>query len=114
MLWLPLIKKKINNYNGLCIWFDWAIERSQAKFSQKKPVRSSKRLKNWHFHTDKIVMIGTQNQKFAENEIVFREGDEGDCAYLIEYGQVLVYLEKDGVEIPLKILGKGRFSERCP
>jgi diguanylate cyclase len=52
-------------------------------------------------------MIGTQNQKFAENEVVFREGDQGDCAYLIEYGQVLVYLEKDGVEIPLKILGKG-------
>jgi sensor c-di-GMP phosphodiesterase-like protein len=52
-------------------------------------------------------MIGTQNQKFAENEVVFREGDQGDCAYLIEYGQVLVYLEKDGVEIPLKFLGKG-------
>lgn len=52
-------------------------------------------------------MIGKQNRKFKTNQVIFHEGDPGDCAYLIEYGQVLVYIMKDGVEIPLMVLGKG-------
>lgn len=41
------------------------------------------------------------------NEVVFCQGDLADCAYLIESGRVSIYLEKDGEEIPLKILGEG-------
>lgn len=52
-------------------------------------------------------MIGKQNRKYKVNQVIFTEGDPGDCAYLIEYGQVLVYILKDGVEIPLMVLGKG-------
>lgn len=40
-------------------------------------------------------------------DLIFREGDAGDCAYLIERGRVLIFLHKDGAEIPLKVLGEG-------
>lgn len=40
-------------------------------------------------------------------EILFKEGDPGDSAYLIERGRILVYLNKEEVEIPLRTLGEG-------
>lgn len=52
-------------------------------------------------------MLGKQLRTFAKNELIFLENQTGDCAYLIETGRVLVFLLKDGEEIPLKILGKG-------
>ncbi len=52
-------------------------------------------------------MLRKQVRTIAENETIFREGEAGDCAYLIETGRVLVYLMKNGVEVPLKILGTG-------
>lgn len=52
-------------------------------------------------------MLGKQIRDYGENEIILREGEAGDWAYLIESGQVLVYVVKDGAEVPLKILGKG-------
>lgn len=53
------------------------------------------------------MMIDRQSRVFRANEIIFREGDVGDCAYLIEKGSVLIFLNKDGTEYPLKVLGKG-------
>jgi CRP-like cAMP-binding protein len=52
-------------------------------------------------------MLGRQIRDYTANEIILKEGEEGDWAYLIESGQVLVYVVKDGIEVPLKILGKG-------
>jgi EAL domain-containing protein (putative c-di-GMP-specific phosphodiesterase class I) len=52
-------------------------------------------------------MINRQVRTLKANEIIFREGDVGDCAYLIESGSVLIFLNHDGVEYPLKVLGKG-------
>jgi EAL domain-containing protein (putative c-di-GMP-specific phosphodiesterase class I) len=52
-------------------------------------------------------MVDRQIRSLKANEVIFREGDIGDCAYLIESGSVLIYLNKDGVEYPLKVLGKG-------
>lgn len=52
-------------------------------------------------------MLGKQIRSFAENDVIFREGEAGDCAYLIETGRILVFLVKNGVEVPLKVLGKG-------
>ena len=53
------------------------------------------------------MMIDRQSRLFRANEVIFREGDVGDCAYLIEKGSVLIFLNKDGAEYPLKVLGKG-------
>ncbi len=41
------------------------------------------------------------------NEIIFREGETGDCAYLIETGRVMIFLNKNDEEVPLKALGEG-------
>jgi EAL domain-containing protein (putative c-di-GMP-specific phosphodiesterase class I) len=52
-------------------------------------------------------MLGKQIRDYGINETILREGDPGDWAYLIESGLVLVYVIKDGEEVPLKTLGKG-------
>lgn len=48
-----------------------------------------------------------QSVDILKDEIIFQEGDVGDCAYIIEKGRVLVYLNKETEEIPLNILGEG-------
>lgn len=49
----------------------------------------------------------TQSVDIHKDQIIFSEGDAGDCAYIIEKGRVLVFLSKDKEEIPLNILGEG-------
>jgi EAL domain-containing protein (putative c-di-GMP-specific phosphodiesterase class I) len=53
-------------------------------------------------------MINTNSKRHVQqNEILFRQGEIGDRAYLIESGRVLIYLEKEGIQVPLAILGEG-------
>lgn len=52
-------------------------------------------------------MTQTQTVDILKDQIIFNEGDEGDCAYIIEKGRVLVYMTKDREDIPLSILGEG-------
>jgi EAL domain-containing protein (putative c-di-GMP-specific phosphodiesterase class I)/CRP-like cAMP-binding protein len=52
-------------------------------------------------------MSTKHQQSVADGSIIFREGDAGDCAYVIDSGRVLVYLTKDQEEIPISILGAG-------
>jgi EAL domain-containing protein (putative c-di-GMP-specific phosphodiesterase class I) len=47
------------------------------------------------------------NTKYLQGQVIFKQGDGGDCAYIIEKGRVLVYLEKEAIETPLTILGEG-------
>lgn len=44
---------------------------------------------------------------FASGQDIFRYGDMGDCAYLIEEGSVEVLVAKDGGEQRIKLIGKG-------
>ncbi len=44
---------------------------------------------------------------FKEGEQIFRVGDPGDCAYVIESGRVEVYVVNQGLELLLSSLGKG-------
>lgn len=44
---------------------------------------------------------------FPQNHILFSQGENGDKAYIIEKGRVLIYLTKDGEDFPLSILGEG-------
>lgn len=46
-------------------------------------------------------------QRFAVGTEIFKEGDEGDCAYLIEEGCVEVCIAVDGVERRVSLLGQG-------
>lgn len=42
-----------------------------------------------------------------KNEIIFKQNDEGDCAYIVESGQVLIYLTENSEEIPLSSIRPG-------
>lgn len=46
-------------------------------------------------------------KKFKEGDVIFRQGDEGSCAYLIDRGQVEIQSEVDGKKKPVAILGVG-------
>lgn len=44
----------------------------------------------------------------AKDQILIKEGDEGTIAFLIQFGELMVYSEKDGHEIELARLGPGQ------
>ncbi len=52
-------------------------------------------------------MAQTSLKKFKKGEIIFKTGDEGDCAYIIDIGRVQIYGENFGVEVPINTLGPG-------
>lgn len=54
-----------------------------------------------------MSVISNQTIEVAKDSLIFSEGEAGDCAYVIETGRVLVYLTREGVEVPLSILGVG-------
>jgi EAL domain-containing protein (putative c-di-GMP-specific phosphodiesterase class I) len=49
----------------------------------------------------------TISEKFAAGQVIFEEGEIGDCAYIIESGRVQVYIDNHGEELPLKVFGVG-------
>lgn len=53
--------------------------------------------------------MNSQNKQIQilNGSVLFREGDQGDCAYVIEEGKILVYLEREGEEVPISLLKKG-------
>lgn len=44
---------------------------------------------------------------YSAGEQIFKEGDDGDCAYLIEKGSVEVFVIDHGVEHMVSLIGKG-------
>src|SRR4051812_47145671 len=48
-----------------------------------------------------------KRKRFKKDEVIFKEGDDGNCAYLIQAGRVLIYLNEPIDEVPLRILGEG-------
>lgn len=52
-------------------------------------------------------MSQTTLKKFKKGDIIFKAGDEGDCAYIVDVGRVQIFSENFGVEIPINILGPG-------
>ncbi len=46
---------------------------------------------------------------YQDGEIIVRQGEEGDCMYVIQEGQVEIILETEKGEIRLAVSGKGDF-----
>ena len=44
---------------------------------------------------------------YRDGEIVVRQGGQDDCMHVIQEGQVEVFLERDGHELPLAVRGEG-------
>ncbi|MEM7564891.1 MAG: cyclic nucleotide-binding domain-containing protein, partial [Pseudomonadota bacterium] len=45
--------------------------------------------------------------RFDTDEFIFKEGDDGDCAYIIESGMIEVSLDKEGRKLVVATLTKG-------
>jgi CRP-like cAMP-binding protein len=52
---------------------------------------------------------GDLGRTFKSGEIIARQGDVGDCMYVIQEGRVQVLSEEDGVETPLRVASEGEF-----
>ncbi len=55
------------------------------------------------------VTLGGLGQVFRAGEEIIRQGEVGDCMYVIQAGKVEVVIEKGGKEIRLAELGEGDF-----
>jgi len=53
------------------------------------------------------MKAGELGKIYKDGEIIVRQGDVGDCMYVIQSGQVEVMKEKNGVEMPLTVLREG-------
>lgn len=50
---------------------------------------------------------GELGRVFQAGEIVFREGDEGDCMFVIQEGEIEVFADREGREVRLAVRGVG-------
>lgn len=57
----------------------------------------------------KAVGTGALGRSYADGEVIIRQGDVGDCMYVIQEGQVAVVAEQDGKEVRLAVLGDDDF-----
>lgn len=56
--------------------------------------------------TQEMLFDEFDREVFSAGQEIFRCGDLGDCAYLVEEGTVEVLIEKDGGEHRIKLIGK--------
>lgn len=49
---------------------------------------------------------GALGKVYRDGEVVVRQGESGDCMYVIQAGQAEVLQEKDGKEVRLAVLGE--------
>jgi CRP-like cAMP-binding protein len=52
---------------------------------------------------------GGLGKEYADGEMIIRQGEPGDCMFVIQKGQVEVVTQKDGSEIRLAVRGEGDF-----
>ena len=55
---------------------------------------------------------GALGKVYEDGEIIIRQGDIGDCMYVIQNGQVEVFIERDGQEFQLAVRQDGEIRLR--
>jgi len=53
--------------------------------------------------------IGSLGQSYHDGDIIIKQGDIGDCLYVIQDGKVEIIAESEGKEVKLAELGKSEF-----
>jgi CRP/FNR family cyclic AMP-dependent transcriptional regulator len=56
-----------------------------------------------------MKQTGALGKVYQDAEVMVRQGEVGDCMYVIQDGQAEVVMEKDGEETRLAVLGEGDF-----
>ena len=60
------------------------------------------------------LLLKLNEEKFADGEFLFRQGDEGDKLYIIQSGKVSVHCTVDGADSQIDLLSDGQyFGERA-
>jgi CRP/FNR family cyclic AMP-dependent transcriptional regulator len=54
-------------------------------------------------------MTAALGKLYEDGEVIIRQGEAGDCMFVIQEGQVEVLHERDGRETRLRIVGEGEF-----
>lgn len=52
---------------------------------------------------------GDLGRVYEDGEVITRQGDIGECMFVVQEGQVRVVVERDGFETPLRVAGEGEF-----
>ncbi len=52
---------------------------------------------------------GALDRVYRDGEVIIRQGETGDCMYVLQSGQVEVVRTKDGKEVRLAVCGEGEF-----
>ena len=60
------------------------------------------------------MAAGALGKLYEDGEIIVREGEKGDCLFVIQEGEVEVYRVRDGQEVSLAILGETEFFGEVP
>jgi len=50
---------------------------------------------------------GALGRVYQDGEVIISQGEVGNCMYIVQEGQVEVFVEKEGQEIRLELLGEG-------
>lgn len=52
---------------------------------------------------------GALGREYSDGEVIIRQGEIGECMYVIQEGEAEVILEKDGREVRLAVRREGEF-----
>jgi CRP-like cAMP-binding protein len=56
-----------------------------------------------------VLDTGVLGRMYQDGEVIARQGEVGDCMYVIQEGQVEVVADQDGTEVRLAVLGEREF-----
>jgi CRP-like cAMP-binding protein len=54
-----------------------------------------------------VMGAGALGRTYRDGEVIVRQGDRGDCMYVIQEGRAEILVERDGKEVRLRVAGKG-------
>jgi CRP-like cAMP-binding protein len=53
------------------------------------------------------VSSGELGKTYEDGDVIIRQGEVGDCMFVVQEGEVEVYVEKDGKDVHLAVRGPG-------
>jgi CRP-like cAMP-binding protein len=56
-----------------------------------------------------IMETGALGKVYQDGDVIFRQGEEGNCMYVIQEGQVEIIAEHGDKEVRLAVRGEGEF-----
>jgi CRP/FNR family cyclic AMP-dependent transcriptional regulator len=73
-----------------------------------QPLTDGHSLLNWETE-DIMEKTGALGKVYGDGEVIVRQGEVGDCMYVIQEGQVEVVAEQNGEEVRLAVRDAGEF-----